>query len=109
MSAYAELVSAFLPGEVLETVVFSRWASHKGEPNPPISPELFGVVLTAEQAKPLMINWSTSGKTWLALVYPFYAYTNKHVWFIHDFDGATQLQCIPLNPYSMGVHGPELH
>jgi hypothetical protein len=109
MPAYAELIGAFEPGEVLESIVFSRWSLHRNEPNPGIPPELFGVVLTEEQAKPLMQTWSAEGGFGSAKVYPFYAYTNKNVWFIHEYDGSTHLQPIPRDPYNMGENLPDLH
>lgn len=109
MSAYADLITAFASGEVLETIVFSQWFHHRNEPTPPIPPELFGVVLTEAQAKPLMQTWRAKNNFGSALVYPFYAYTNKGIWFMREWDGSTHLQCIPRDPYNMGENLPELH
>jgi hypothetical protein len=109
MSAYADLIAGFDSGEVLETIVFSPWSSFQHEPDHPIPPELFGVVLTEAQAKPLMQTWRVERGHGTALVYPFYAYTNKRVWFIREWDGSTTIHSIPLHPYSMGKDLPELH
>lgn len=109
MPAYDQLISAFEGGEVLQSIVFSPWSAVRGEPTVKIPKELFGVVLTEEQAKPLMSWWSIEGGFGTAKVYPFYAYTNKRVFFVKEFGGSTTLHSIPLDPHNMGENTPELH
>lgn len=69
-----------------------------GEPDPPVPPDVRGRLLSPEEAEPLMQNWSAYGGYGSPDCYATYAWTNKRVFYISQYDGATHWNSIPRHP-----------
>jgi hypothetical protein len=102
MSAYDELIEALQPGEQVEAVLFGHWDDSDWDESP-VEPggvprEMRGVLLTLEQARPLMQSWNIRGGYGCAECYALNVWTDRRVLFITQYDGATTLDYVPRNP-----------
>lgn len=112
MNAYQELKELFEPGEHLVAVVFGPWGwggppPHPedpwkpgyDEPDPPPVPfALRGKVLSPQEAEPLMEGWSFNGGHGAPKCYAVHAWTNKRVYWVTQYDGATRLNSALRDP-----------
>lgn len=112
MNAYQELRELFEPGEHLVAVVFGPWGwgsppPHPedpwkpgyDEPDPPPVPfALRGKVLPPQEAEPLMEGWSFNGGYGAPMCYAIRAWTNKRVYWVTQYDGATCLDSALRDP-----------
>lgn len=100
MNAYTELLEELRDDEVVESIVFGEWGWGgflEPEDNK-ILPENQGVLLTLDQAKPLMQDWSFHGGYGSPECYATYIWTNKRVMWVTQYDGSTTLSSMPRNP-----------
>lgn len=97
--AIDELTEFLDPEESVEAVVFGYYGGDDWHDEVDTVPrELIGKVLSFEQAKQYMRGWSFYGGFGFPDSYPVYIWTNKHVIFVHEYDGATGLRRHPRNP-----------
>lgn len=100
-NAYTELMAYLEDSEKVSYVVFGEfgWGNHYDEPTPyPVPEDKQGIMLTLEEAKPLMDGWEFDGGFGAPECYPVYVWTNKRVIFVHEYDGSTRLGSVPRNP-----------
>jgi len=103
MNAYEELLKFLQPNEKVSYVVFGEWGW--GEPKPaPVPKDKQCVLLTLEEAKPLMDGWQFNGGYGTAECYPVYVWTNERVIFVAEYDGSTHLTSVPRNPTAEEPH-----
>lgn len=111
MSAETELLEYLGPDETVEAVVFGPWgwgsAPRDGgpwepgysEPEPPAVPfDRRGVVLTWEEARPMMQSWNFYGGYGAPDAYATYIWTNQRVIWVTQYDGSTCLSDAPRIP-----------
>ena len=88
-------------GEVVEAVVIGNmgWEDYRLEDIPLASQnkEMWGRILSWEQAKPLLDYEFDSGYG-APGCQRILVWTNTHVYFVSQYDGATSLECVPRNP-----------
>lgn len=106
--AYQQLTEALVKGEVIEGICFGEWGwSGYREPKPSIIPrDKQGIVLSKEEAKPLMKGWSLYSDFGAPMAYAMYVWTNKQVVWITQYDGSTALSSMPRNPTDCEVKMP---
>lgn len=100
MNAYEELLKFIEDDEVVEGIVFGEWGwGGYGEPeNASVPKDKMGVLLTLEQAKPMMMDWCFDGGYGAPDCYATYIWTNKHVIWVTQYDGSTTLDFAPRHP-----------
>lgn len=102
LDAYADLMDALEEGEVVAGVVFGAygWDGYHEEEflAQPIPADKRGVVLTLNEARPLMHGWSFYGGYGAPTAYATYIWTNKRVIWVTQYDGSTTLDSAPRNP-----------
>lgn len=106
-NAYDELTSRIEPDEVVVGVVFGDygWGGYD-EPKPKIPDHMHERVLTLAEAEPFMQHWSFSGGYGSPECYATYIWTNKRIFFVRTYDGATDLVSVPRAPTNCE---PEMH
>lgn len=105
MTAWDELQEMLTDGEQIEAVVLGDygWGGGDelgyGEPSHrPVPLDKRGVVLTADEAKPLMQDWQLSGGFGAPSCYAATVWTNRQVIWVHEYDGSTGLESAPRHP-----------
>lgn len=112
MSAYNELLDALNDEERFTHFVIGPWgwgsAPHQKkeawkpgyrEPDPTPVPFAFrGKVLEFEPNKHLLYDWNIGGPFGAPSCYALFAWTNKRVFFVHEYDGSTILVSVPRGP-----------
>jgi len=101
LNAYKDLLNELEDGEVVEAVVFGEygWSGYNEEGcDNPVPKEKQGVLLTLEQAKPLMDGWSYDGGYGSPECYATYVWTNQRLIWVTQYDGSTCLDSAPRNP-----------
>lgn len=116
MSAYDDIISILEEGESVEGIVFGpfgwgrvpqdgeTWDYGYGEPGeetgeePPVPFDMRGKVLTLEEARPYMQGWSFYCGHGAPECYSAYIWTNKRIFWVSEYDGATKLDYMPRNP-----------
>jgi len=100
MSALKDLEEYLEKDEVVEAIIFGAWGwSGFGEPEPnPLPHELFGKIMTFDEAKQYMKDWSFYGGYGSPDCYAVNIYTNKRVIWVTQYDGSTNLSSMPRNP-----------
>ena len=99
-NAYEDLNEYLDEGEEVESIVFGEygWGGYK-EPEPnPVSHDLFGKILSLEDAKPLMQTWSFYTGFGAPECYAVNIYTNQRVIWVTQYDGATSLDSMLRHP-----------
>ncbi len=98
--AYKELKKELLKGEVVEAIVFGEFGwSGFHEPDPPFVPkDKQGVILTLEEAKPLMQGWTLYCGFGAPLAYAMNVWTNKRILWLTQYDGSTSLDSVSRIP-----------
>ncbi len=101
MTAWTELNEYMDDGEVLKSIVFGEYGGggwpQAGEGSK-IPLDKQGVVLDPDEAKPLMQNWEADGGFGVPECHALYAWTNRRVVWITQYDGATGFNSAPRNP-----------
>lgn len=100
LDAYQELMEYMEEGEVVEAIVFGKWGwdGYREPKDIPIQKDMQGIVLTPEQAKPLMKGWTFHCGHGAPQSYAVNIWTNKRVFWVTQYDGATTLDSAPRNP-----------
>jgi hypothetical protein len=98
--AAAELLEMLEDDEQVEAVVFGPWGwSGYDEPDPPPVPhELFGRVLSWDEARPYMQTWNFDGGYGAPKSYAVCIWTNRNVFWVTNYDGSTTLDSAPRHP-----------
>ena len=98
--AYEDLKEKLRPDEVVEAIVFGSWGwDGYGEPeNKPVPEEKQGVVLTLEEAEPMMQTWSFYGGYGAPECYAVNVWTNQRILWVTEYDGSTCLDSATRNP-----------
>lgn len=94
-----DLEEALDEGERIEAVVIGP---HDRDPNRYGEGSLrhadkLNRVLTWEEAAPILDEEYNDGYG-SADCFPFYAWTNTHIYFVCEYDGATSISAVPRNP-----------
>lgn len=99
MNAYNDLLEHLNEGEVIEAIVFGEWGwGSYGEETVAVPPDKQGVLLTPEEAKPLMKGWSFNGGYGSPECYAVNVWTNQRLFWVTQYDGMTWLDSAPRNP-----------
>lgn len=111
MSAITELKEFLDEGETVEAIVFGAWGwgsgpgkdgvweKGYGEPEDvPVPFDKRGVLLTLEEAAPMMESWNFDGGFGAPNCYAVHIWTNKRVIWVTQYDGSTSLSSAPRNP-----------
>jgi hypothetical protein len=101
-TAYTDLMdylSDFAEEETVEGIVFGDygWDGYK-EDGLAVPNEKKGILMTLEEAKPMMNSWRFYGGHGAPECYAVYIWTNKRVIWVTQYDGATTLDSAPRNP-----------
>lgn len=99
-TAYEELKEALQPDEVVEAIVFGEWGwgGYSEPENKPVPEDKRGVVLTLEDARPMMQTWAFYGGHGAPDCYATNIWTNQRILWVTQYDGATGLDSAPRNP-----------
>jgi hypothetical protein len=99
-TAWEELKMYLQHGETLEAVMFGPWGNTgQNEPEPPFIPvEKQNILLTPEQAQPLMQKWSIVTAHGCYSGYGFYAWTNERVFSSFYAEDRVKLVHLPRSP-----------
>jgi hypothetical protein len=99
MNAYDDLMEELEEGEVVEALVFGEygWGGY-GEDTEFIPKDKKNVLLTLEEAKPMMDGWTYYGGYGAPDCYATYVWTNKRVIWVTQYDGSTNLSSAPRSP-----------
>lgn len=101
MNAYKDLMAELKDGEIVEGIVFGAYGwSDFGEEDcsNPIPESKRGVLMTLEQAKPLMEGWTYHGGYGSPDCYATYVWTNERIIWVTQYDGSTCLDSAPRHP-----------
>lgn len=100
LDAYQELLECLEEGEVVEAIVFGEWGwgGYREPKDIPIQKDMQGIVLTPEQARPLMKGWTFYCGYGAPQSYAANIWTNKRVFWVTEYDGSTTLDSAPRNP-----------
>lgn len=101
LNAYKDLMKYFEDNEIVEGIVFGKygWSGYKGEDSP-IKEHHQGVLMSIEEAKPLMFGWSFYGGFGAPECNATYIWTNKRCIWVTQYDGSTCLDSMPRHPVS---------
>lgn len=95
-----ELEEGLDEGERIEAVVIGvhdRDENRFTDDPPARYPDMLNRVLTWEEAAPILDEEYDDGYG-SAECFPFYAWTNTHIYFVREYDGSTHIGAIPRNP-----------
>ena len=107
-NAYTDLKKALEKDEVIEGISFGDWGwggYHEPDP-PPVPKDKRGIVLSEDEAKPLMAGWSLYCGHGAPMAYATYVWTNKRAMWLTQYDGSTSLDSIPRHPSNCEVDMP---
>lgn len=110
-NAKQEIENLLEPGETVEAVVFGAWGwgftpdegeewrAGYGEPEPePVPFDKRGVILSWEEAAPMMTNWSFYGGFGAPDCYAVRIWTTERIYWVTQYDGSTSLDWTNRNP-----------
>ena len=99
LDAYLDLIEYLEDGEAIETLVFGEygWGGY-GEDTEFIPKEKQGVLMTLEEAKPMMHGWTYDCGYGSPQCYATYVWTNRRVIWVTQYDGPTTLNSAPRHP-----------
>lgn len=103
MNAYEDLQNYLEENETVEAIVFGPWGWYgycEPEP-PPVPPDKRGQILTLEEAKPFMQDWSFYGGYGAPECYAVYIWTDQRIIWVTQYDGSTGLNSAPRNPQAV--------
>ena len=102
--AYLDLMEFLEPGETVLGIVFGEWGwGGYGEERLPegamgVPESLQGKLLSIEDARAMMQGWSYDCGYGAPECYATYAWTEKRVIWVTQYDGSTSLDSAPRNP-----------
>ena len=97
-NAYEELIEFLDDDEDVEAIVFGEFG-WGGYCDPKVIPsDKQGVLLSLDEAKPLMQGWAFTGGYGAPESYATYVWTNKRVIWVTQYDGSTSLDHAPRFP-----------
>ena len=101
MNAADQLEKLLAPGEVIESFVIGEWegSPHLNPKKPP--PYLFNCVLDYKEYRYMLGGWGVKTEHGGDNVYPVFAWSEKNVWLIEEYDGSTCWRRVPRNPEDM--------
>jgi hypothetical protein len=107
-NAYEELIKELQPDETVEAIVFGDWGwEGYAEPkDKPVSECKKGIILTLEEAKPIMQSWSFFGGYGSPECYATYVWTNQRIIWVTQYDGSTNLDSAPRHPIGKKPYMP---
>jgi len=104
-NAYKDLMAYLNKGENITAIVFGEWGGWdhqiacKEEYTRPVPVDMLNKRMTLAKAKPyLNKDWSFYGGYGGADCHSIYAWTNKRIIWVSEYDGATSLDSAPLKP-----------
>jgi len=100
LNAYDELMEFLESGEVVEGIVFGEygWGGYGEKANRKVQRKHHGKLMSIEEAKPLMDDWSFYGGYGSPECNATYVWTNKRVIWVTQYDGSTTLDSAPRHP-----------
>ena len=113
MSAIDDLSDFLEPEEQIEAIVFGHygWNCEDDYNDPdddsqasPVPKDKQGVVLTLDEAIPLMHGWSFCHDLGAPRTHSAYIWTTRRVIWVVQYDGATWLDSAPRNPVPTKPH-----
>jgi hypothetical protein len=106
MNAWNDIQKMLGHGEHVEAVVFGDYG-WGGYSDPEAVPEdKKRIVLTWEEADKYMQGWTFFGSYGSPECYAAYIWSNKRVFWVTQYDGATNIDFMPRNPISCRPHMP---
>jgi hypothetical protein len=98
-NAYEDLIDYLDKDEFVEGLVFGEYGwSGYSEDTIFVPEDKQGVLLTLQEAKPMMDGWRYYGGYGAPLCYATYIWTNKRVIWVTQYDGSTTLDSMPRHP-----------
>lgn len=100
-TAEKDVIEYLKPGETVEAVVFGPygWNGYGQEQViAPIPESKQGIVLTWDEARPMMQTWTFYGGYGSPDCYAVTIWTNERVIWVTQYDGSTQLDSAPRTP-----------
>lgn len=97
-SALKDLLNFLEEGEEVQAVVFGDWGWGNYEDVGLVPKERRGKVLSPQEAQCYMEGWSFNGGHGSPECYAAYIYTDQRLIFPSQYDGATNLEGMPLRP-----------
>ena len=102
-NAYNDLMEYLEDDETIECLVFGKygWGGYAEERlgvTPPVPKDKQGILLTIEEAKPMMQGWTYECGYGAPECYATYVWTNKRVIWVTQYDGSTSLNSAPRMP-----------
>lgn len=100
LNAYKDLKGCLEKGETIEAIVFGEWGwgGYREPVEKPVPKEKQGVVLSIEEAKPMMAGWTYFCGYGAPECYATNVWTNKRILWITQYDGSTSIDHAPRNP-----------
>lgn len=97
--AWSDLLEHLEPEEVIESICFGEfgWGGFM-MPENSIPESKIGVLLSPTEARDLMRGWSFNGGFGSPRCFAAYIWTDRNVFHVTEYDGATTLFGIPRNP-----------
>jgi len=98
--AYEDLMKFLEEGESVEGIVFGEygWGGYGEEENHKVQKKNQGKLMTLAEAEPLMHGWTFYGGYGAPECNAIYAWTNKRVIWVTQYDGSTTLNSAPRHP-----------
>lgn len=109
MNAYKDLLEFIgTKDEKIEGIIFGKWGwGGYNEPKPTFVPlKKRNILLTIDEAKPMMEGWSFYGGYGAPECYAVYVWTDKRVIWVTEYDGSTTLDSAPRNPQNVIPYMP---
>jgi len=98
MNAWDDIQKYLSEGEAVEAIVFGEWCGYEEPQHEPVPKLKRGVLLSPEEANPMMEGWSFINGYGRARCYAAFAWTNRRVFWVAQYDGKTWLDSAPRNP-----------
>lgn len=99
MSNLIDWITECVDGESIEGVVIGKmgWGDYGSKDVPQYETQQRGVVLSWEEAKP-MLDYEFNNGFGFPACNPIYVWTTTRVMFVLQYDGSTSMSWIPRNP-----------
>lgn len=99
-NAYSELMEYLNKDELVEAIIFGEWGwEGYNEPTPNIvNHNLFGEILSIDEAKPLLERFSFLGGFGSPNCYAVRIFTNQRIIWVTQYDGSTTLDGTIIKP-----------
>lgn len=94
-----DLKSAMFPDEEILGIAFGDWLSFRKPRHPNANAMRTGVLMNPEEAKPIMQGWEFYDSA--LKCYSIYAWTQRRVLFVSEYDMSTTISSCPRDPCAM--------